>query len=527
MPSRDLPVNIESQYADSLTDPSRKIHQGHHDVIHAFVNLFDDGAPPDGAVFFYVAATGLWTAIDPAISGSPGPQGDTGVGFSIIGDWNSGTTYHQVSVADVYELVRYSGHIYLCLVTNTNSVPDATPADTASWMVFVESGADGAPGADGSTGPQGATGSTGPPGPSEEVLASIIDVAGTYTMDAGDATGYVLTMTDDTTFSLADSSASAFSAVTLRLYQGTGAPYVATFPDVTFWNTADNNPPDLSALGDGDVTIIVFDQMAGVWFGHSRAASGPPAPEVIPTLTIDSTPLVAQADSTNKTIADRGDGLGIITYTLGTSIQLGNKRGGSVAITTTRSDSTMPAIPALAGMGATWVQGVSRTWGTGTTRRCTTWFHARDAVSGTAAPLVVTILDTALAAYSGCVALGYRTGGIVSDTWRSLCVSKGVQLAQGDATTVSTAPKVTLGAASNAANRGIVVEVQDSTDASTTPFTPEANWVVQGAPTLVAMTSPTICCRILYNSTAFDTTFTSTLGLGAAWVCLATEYEQG
>lgn len=41
MGSPDLPITVDSTYADSAADPSVKLHQLHHDTLHRLVNLFD------------------------------------------------------------------------------------------------------------------------------------------------------------------------------------------------------------------------------------------------------------------------------------------------------------------------------------------------------------------------------------------------------------------------------------------------------------------------------------------------------
>jgi hypothetical protein len=43
MPEPNLPVNIDSTYADSGTDASVKLHQQYHDTIHGVVKEFDTG----------------------------------------------------------------------------------------------------------------------------------------------------------------------------------------------------------------------------------------------------------------------------------------------------------------------------------------------------------------------------------------------------------------------------------------------------------------------------------------------------
>ena len=42
----NLPVNIDTSYADDAADASRKIHQQHHDELHGYVNAHDGAADP-------------------------------------------------------------------------------------------------------------------------------------------------------------------------------------------------------------------------------------------------------------------------------------------------------------------------------------------------------------------------------------------------------------------------------------------------------------------------------------------------
>lgn len=36
-----LPVNVDSTYEDSATDPGQKLHQQHHDIVHGAVKALD------------------------------------------------------------------------------------------------------------------------------------------------------------------------------------------------------------------------------------------------------------------------------------------------------------------------------------------------------------------------------------------------------------------------------------------------------------------------------------------------------
>jgi hypothetical protein len=67
-----LPVNVDSTYADSGSDPSVKLHQQYHDSIHKVVNWFDkDAIPAGGNVLTWDAASGLYKPQAPAVGGTP------------------------------------------------------------------------------------------------------------------------------------------------------------------------------------------------------------------------------------------------------------------------------------------------------------------------------------------------------------------------------------------------------------------------------------------------------------------------
>jgi hypothetical protein len=206
----------------------------------------------------------------------------------------------------------------------------------------------------------------------------------------------------------------------------------------------------------------------------------------------------------------------------GATPQIGNKRGVGVLIVTTADDGSDPPVPTLAGAGASeWLQGASTPGGTGTTRRRATPFYARDAVGGAAAPLVVT-LSGAGRHYTGCIAHGFKTTGTVPSTWKTLAQSKSVARQSLDSGESATAPRCTLAAADDAANRPVVWVVDNG---STAEFTPDADFEMVG--TELPMTGPTLRSRILDRDDAFETTPTSSFGASVVWMCLGTESEQG
>lgn len=512
MPNPHLPVDVDASYADESDHPDIQIHQQHHDALHGFYNLFNLDDLPDGGIPFWVDSEGEFQIIDPDIAGSPGPTGPPGQGFAWLGVYSGATTYHA------YDVVRSGRHVFVARITTTGVAPDsATPGNNASWDLFAQGGVDGAAGSPGNDGTS-IIGPAGPAGPSREAAAPAADVSGAYTLDAGVATGYVLTMTDDTTFTLSDSGGSDFSAITLRLYQGAGGPWTGDFPDVVFWNTTDNNPPDFSGLAEGDLTIVVFDQIFGDWVGHSRASSGPPAPDTFPTLDMDTTALVS-ADQGSPDVT--ADGTGTAVYTLGTAVQLGSKRGGVVAVMSTRGDSVDPPIPSLQGAGATWVQGPTKIFQvTGTTRRRVTLFFARDASSGAAAAFTITLVSTAGFVSTSCAVLGFRTGGIVPTTWRDTMVAKGLSYSVDDGSD-STHPTLTLAAFGDAANRGIICLF---TNLGVTISSALENWTVLGE---ITGASPTRHLWFMWNNTSSDASFAPVLSGSCAWAVLGSEMEQG
>lgn len=78
MASSNLPVNIDTAYSDDAVDPSAKIHQQHHDLIHRVVNWFNkDLAPTEGTVPVYTGSVGGYSPalLDTLISDSLGMTG--------------------------------------------------------------------------------------------------------------------------------------------------------------------------------------------------------------------------------------------------------------------------------------------------------------------------------------------------------------------------------------------------------------------------------------------------------------------
>jgi hypothetical protein len=103
-------------------------------------------------------------------------------------------------------------------------------------------------------------------------------------------------------------------------------------------------------------------------------------------------------------------------------------------------------------------------------------------------------------------------------TAASLAVSKAVSN-QGTGTSAT----ATLAAASDPSNRGIAYVVENATGAT---FTPETNWnEVSGS--AESITGPTLRARILFNSTAFDTSPSGSYSASLGWCMVATELEQG
>jgi len=61
MAGPNLPLNVDTTYSDSGTDPTVKAHQQHHDALHKFANRYDvDAAPVQGQVPVFDGNSGLY-----------------------------------------------------------------------------------------------------------------------------------------------------------------------------------------------------------------------------------------------------------------------------------------------------------------------------------------------------------------------------------------------------------------------------------------------------------------------------------
>ena len=104
MAGSSLPVNVDSTYADSGSDPTVQLHQQHHDAIHKIVNLFDkDATASQGQTWMWDSASSLYL-----------PQG-------VVVNAQSGTTYTLV-LSDAFKQVQFSnaGGITLTIPTNAS-----------------------------------------------------------------------------------------------------------------------------------------------------------------------------------------------------------------------------------------------------------------------------------------------------------------------------------------------------------------------------------------------------------------------
>lgn len=520
----ELPVNVDSAYADDATHPDVKIHQQHHDFLHYLYNLFEQaiedgtGTWDDGGIPFWVAGDGEFSIIDPGISGSPGPTGPQGRGFLFMGVWSSGTAYNVATSnsPEAYEVVQYGRHLYYALTDHTNSTPttDANgyPTASANWGVFLTGGLDGATGVPGADGSQGPIGLTGPSGPSAEVGDIITSSGSTQTLDSADATYYKITLTDDCTINLADTTGEAASAMTIRLFQGVGAPWLVDFPDVSSWFTASGAAPVLGTT-EGDATVIVVDHFDGEWFGYAPGVSATPPPETFPTLDFEEWG-VGSSDGQNKL-----DTLGTATWVLNSAVQLGNKRGGVVGVVLTTDNSVTPPVPSLAGGGASaWTVIGSIAWGTGTVLRRLTLFAARDSSSSAAAQFTVTAIQAGVS-YTNCVIKGVRSTGNVPSTWMTTMLGN-FAVNNNILTGNSSAQLATLAALATG-NRPIACL---ATNLDTT-YTYDTNYAIIGSTQLG--TGPTIELHFFWDATTTDTTPSTTTTNAVNWAMVAAEAEQG
>lgn len=480
-------------------------------------------AAPSGALPFKGPGDSVeWT--DPEIEGSPGPAGksayevavDNGFGgteaewlASLIGlvwrgDYSDATAY----LADDAVYSPTYGSAYVALQNNTGSAPPAPDsAPSANWSLLARAGSQGLPGTPGTNGSNGLQGLTGDPGPSEERRLVIDSGGAAQTLDLADFSFFTITLDDDITIDLVDSLGREVSAATIRFIQGTGAPFTATWTDSVLWFTEDGLAPVLADT-EGLQNIVSVWQEDGQWFGVAPGFHGEAPPETFPVLAPDI--LAQYADTANQTT----------NYVSGTSYQVGNKRVGHLFVTTTM-DSADPPVPYIVSGSAgvtTWEQGDSVVFSpTGTSHRRLTHFVGRNEAAGASAPITIGQVGDVGSLLTGVDVILVRTTAS-PDTAVALAVSKDVT---NNAS--SNAPNATLGAASDATNRGLYCLARNATSAT---YTPEGTWTeLTGSPQ--DLSSPVVRMSVFWRSDAFDTSISGSLSASNTWGIVATEMQQG
>lgn len=502
MPSRGLPVDVDTSYPDDATHPDVVLHQRHHDLIHEFVNMFDDGAPPDGSIFFYNLGTGLFVAIDPSIAGSPGPPGDDGVSFRVLGTWNSGTAY--VNNASYIDVIRYGGATYACLTSNTNSAPP-----NANWQVLALDGADGADGTNGTQGPPGADstvpGPQGIPGPTVETL--VVAVSGSsYTIDAANASIFDLTLTASCAISI---TGPTLCAITVLLRQdGTGG-HVATFSTPVAWQGGVD--PALSVDPDRTDIVSLF-HVSGSWYGTAVIDFETPA-VAAPTLdALVIASLASGTDGTTWSLSPNGGSAGDPI----TGVQDGDLL--LLGIENMRGTSLDTDVPVPTGLVAAWdlldVTNGTIQYYSGTTRMRLSVFGYKVTTAPTAAPVTITVPNLHL----GCSAILVRIPGTPST---GLATAKAKVVKNSSSSSPITA---TLAAAGDAANRPIAFAVVNTVAPTLSPNA-TGPWIELLE---VGHTTPTAALAVSWRPDAFATAVSSAF-LNSPQVAgtIATELVQG
>lgn len=572
MPSPNLPENVDSSYPDEPTDPSVEIHQEHHDEIHKMLNKLDtnlrDGSQSDGDVPVYRTASG--TYVPEPVSGTQGPQGvpgadgADGVGYLDRGAWNSGTTYHihTFNDPDAYEIVRFNGARFKCLLTNTNVPPDPT-GDTATWEMFVDRGADGVDGQNGEIGPTGPQGDPGVPGPSQSVAAPPASVSGVVTFDVVDADAFPITLADDAEFNLRDTSGATHSAITFRLIMGAGGPYTIDWPDIPSggWrstnNAVDGEPPDLTVMNDGDELVITVDQMHGSWRGYMPGSTSggptPPPPPGFPTLAMEY--LASTYSRALRTIPAGGGAIswtgsafasgfladGATTNVLSAQIR---PRSGAVAWvlldkTASFAGALDPGVPVLDGYGVPsggWIQigtMLSHDFspaptGNGRLRRLTC-FVAREIAPGAASGPTVTVPTPGVAgdSYEACAVYVVQTSVDVASSWITQAENTAITRGQdtGPSATTELPNKMRMPVSLTDAADRVIVGVYTNLNRNATggpgggvlvnDLVPETGAVKVGIGGVQIGGSPNCQLWALWDPSAFDTSTEATFTEGS------------
>lgn len=542
----DLSTTLDTDYPDDppepgVARPDIKKAQVNLQKLNAWYQQFDHSTAPELGFFLRFDGTD-WVPVDPEIDGSPGlsayevavANGFAGTaaqwltslagipGVNPLGDYNPATTYH------FRDAVKFGRHAYLARGTSTGSDPqvdaNGRPVTSANWFVLAEGGTDGTDGQDSIV-----PGTKGDPGPSAEGQESLV-VSGNKTLDASVATMWELEMSGNCVFTLDNGQGLAATGMELRLYQGGSGSNDASFPNVT-WITPDTGdgpglPPAMpTTVGDFIVLAFTYQPRSG-WLGYVPAlgVTVAPPPDVFETL--DHLEDWISATSTANVTAPAG---GLVSVPIaaqdvdGNTPQLGNKRGGVVLVITTLQNSTVdPPIPTLVGAGANWQVAQSYVEGTGTNRRRSTVFCARDLVAGAAAGFTIGLAETAGAVNDGFLIKGLRCPGIVSDTWLALALATARVRRYNDAGESGGTARVTLNTdPQDAADRTLMFLSANSP----VTITPESGYDVVGAVTTLA--SPTRNAWAIFNPTAYDITPSAVFSASVNWTAIGLEMEQG
>jgi hypothetical protein len=506
MGAHTLPVNTDSAYADDATHPSVKIHQGHHDILHAFADLFEQSET------FTDGQTWVWSGGRLQAGTAGGAAGPTGVGILYRGDWAVGTTYHAVTVASQYEIVRYHGSIYVCLVTNTGSTPGESaglPIDTTNWAVFVAAGQDGAagePGIDGANGDVGLTGRTGPAGPSAETLEVEANAAGTLTLDVGTATYFYITPSADVTINFEDSLALPVGQCTIEFEQTAGTWNITWDSRIT-WLTSDGNPPDAPAVS-GDILVAVVWHRGNRWLGNAPSGGVAATPPPITYDDITAEMVLVDDHNANQTI----------DYSFGVTPQVGDGRLGIVDVGTFR-DTTDPPVPTLSGGGvAVWTVAATTTFGTGSNRRRLTRFVGWQAVADAGSPFIVGIGGVD---HVGCL-LSAKQTPVVPEAIYDLALANSIASKYDDAGQSGSTAAAGLASPDSALSRTLTNVMLNSNTVTITDLVADGFVALQ----TWTMTAPTITSFSQVSDAAYKQNPSHALSGSVQWGMVATELGQ-
>jgi hypothetical protein len=127
-----------------LTGPSGS--QGPSGITPAFTSVTATTLLPDAQATASITGEGanlsLSLGIPRGVAGQDGDDGTNGVGFSLVGAYDSETTYNPVTAGGTYEVVLYDGssYAYIASAASAGHTPPTSEMSDSYWQIIAKRG---------------------------------------------------------------------------------------------------------------------------------------------------------------------------------------------------------------------------------------------------------------------------------------------------------------------------------------------------------------------------------------------------